>query len=40
MLGVQMDGHKYSTIQIDYQTRKQYIVAMFLNIEVVIEVVI
>ena len=36
MIGVWKNEYEYSTIQVDYQTEKQYIVAMFLNIEVVI----
>ena len=31
-----MKEHKYSTIQVDYQTEEQYIITMFLNIEMTI----
>ena len=35
-MGAQEDLDECSTIQVDYQTEEQYIIAMFLNIEVVI----
>ena len=31
-----MERYEYDTVQVNYQTREQYIVAIFLNIEVTV----
>ena len=31
-----MERYEYETVQVDYQTGEQYIVAIFLNIEVIV----